>query len=54
MVSPFIPMKAQTIWSLLGMEGNVAALEWSAVVQPEVSGRTVRPPEVLFPKPAAV
>jgi methionyl-tRNA synthetase len=54
MASPFIPGKAQTVWAMLGLEGQVGALEWSAVEQPQVSGRTVRPPEVLFPKPATV
>jgi methionyl-tRNA synthetase len=54
MAGPFLPGKAQAIWDLLGMDGEVGALEWSRVQQPEVSGRLVRPPEVLFPKPAAV
>ena len=54
MASPFIPGKAQAVWTMLGLEGQVGALAWSAVEQPRVSGRTVRPPEVLFPKPATV
>jgi methionyl-tRNA synthetase len=54
MASPFIPGKAQAIWAMLGLEGQVGAQEWSVVEQPGVSGRTVRPPEVLFPKPATV
>ena len=54
LASPFIPGKAQSIWELLGMEGQVAALEWSLIEQPQISGRIVRSPEVLFPKPAAV
>jgi methionyl-tRNA synthetase len=54
MVSPFIPGKAQAIWSVLGLDGAVGSLVWSDVEQPAVAGRTVRPPEVLFPKPATV
>jgi methionyl-tRNA synthetase len=54
MVSPFTPGKAQTIWTMLGLEGDVGSQQWSEVAQPKVSGRTVRPPEVLFPKPATV
>jgi methionyl-tRNA synthetase len=54
MTSPFIPGKAQAVWTMLGLEGHVGALAWSAVEQPRVSGRTVRPPEVLFPKPVTV
>ena len=54
MASPFIPGKAQAVWTMLGLEGQVGALEWSSVERPQVSGRTVRPPEVLFPKPATV
>ena len=54
MTSPIIPGKAQTLWELLGMEGEVAAAAWAGVEQPQIAGRTVRSPEVLFPKPAKV
>jgi methionyl-tRNA synthetase len=54
MTSPFIPGKAQTLWQLLGMEGEVAAGPWAGAEQPQIAGRTVRSPEVLFPKPAKV
>jgi methionyl-tRNA synthetase len=54
MAGPFIPGKAQNIWELLGMEGQVAALAWSALDHPGIYGRRVRSPEVLFPKPAIV
>jgi methionyl-tRNA synthetase len=54
MASPFIPGKAQSVWTMLGLEGEVGSQTWSVVEQPSVSGRTVRPPEVLFPKPATV
>jgi methionyl-tRNA synthetase len=54
MSSPFIPGKAQALWQLLGMDGEVAAARWSAAEQPQIAGRRVRSPEVLFPKPANV
>jgi methionyl-tRNA synthetase len=54
MAGPFIPGKAQAIWIMLGLEGNVGSQKWSVIEQPELSGRTVRSPEVLFPKPATV
>jgi methionyl-tRNA synthetase len=50
MSSPFVPGKAQAIWTMLGFDGEVGSQEWSQVEQPRVSGHTVRPPEVLFPK----
>jgi methionyl-tRNA synthetase len=53
MGSPFIPAKAQAVWTLLGQEGQVGSREWTELGEPLVSGRTVRP-EVLFPKPATV
>jgi methionyl-tRNA synthetase len=54
MASPFIPGKAQKIWAMLGLEGEVASLEWSALERQSIAGRTVRSPEVLFPKLATV
>jgi methionyl-tRNA synthetase len=54
MASPFIPGKAQAIWTMLGLDGDVGSQKWSVIEQPELSGRTVRSPEVLFPKPATV
>jgi methionyl-tRNA synthetase len=54
MASPFIPGKAQSIWAMLGLEGEMASLEWSALEQRSIAGRRVRSPEVLFPKLAAV
>jgi methionyl-tRNA synthetase len=54
MASPFIPGKAQSIWAMLGLEGDVASLEWAALERRSIAGRTVRSPEVLFPKLAAV
>jgi methionyl-tRNA synthetase len=54
MSSPFIPSKAQTLWEMLGLEGEVAAATWSAAEEPRVGGRSVSRAEVLFPKPASV
>jgi methionyl-tRNA synthetase len=54
MVSPYTPEKAQALWQMLGMEGELAGGKLSFAEQPAIAGRTVRPPEVLFPKPATV
>jgi methionyl-tRNA synthetase len=54
MTAPFIPAKSQALWTFLGMEGEVGRANWTLAEQPVVAGHTVRPPEVLFPKPAAV
>jgi methionyl-tRNA synthetase len=53
LTSPFIPGKAQALWSLLGMDGEVSRADWSNAEEPPVAGRIVRSPEVLFPKLAA-
>jgi methionyl-tRNA synthetase len=54
MSSPFVPGKAQDVWRLLGLEGQVASQNWPAIEHPQVIGSSVRPPEVLFPKAATV
>jgi methionyl-tRNA synthetase len=54
LVSPFIPGKAQQLWEMLGMDGQVSRAGWSAAEQPEVQGRQIRRTEVMFPKPASV
>ncbi|HET6778163.1 MAG TPA: methionine--tRNA ligase [Gemmatimonadales bacterium] len=54
MTSPFIPGKAQALWSDLGMEGKVADTTWNAAEHPRLDGRKTRRASVLFPKPAAV
>jgi methionyl-tRNA synthetase len=54
MACPFIPAKAQSLWQMLGMPGEVAAAPWSLAERPAVAGGAVSPPEVLFPKPASV
>jgi methionyl-tRNA synthetase len=54
MISPFTPTKAQALWEMLGLEGEVAGAAWSVAEAPPVSGRKISRSEVLFPKPAAV
>jgi methionyl-tRNA synthetase len=54
MTSPFLPSKAQALWEMLGLDGEVADTKWSAAEQPPIAGRTVSRAEVLFPKPARV
>jgi methionyl-tRNA synthetase len=54
LVSPFIPGKAQQLWEMLGLEGSVATVSWSAAEEPRVAGRKVSRADVLFPKPATV
>jgi methionyl-tRNA synthetase len=54
LTSPFIPVKAQTLWQMLGSDGAVASTSWSTAAEPPVSGRIVSRAEVLFPKPASV
>jgi len=54
LASPFIPGKAQSLWELVGQDGQVAGASFAAVEQPAVEGRPVQRSEVLFPKPAKV
>jgi methionyl-tRNA synthetase len=54
LTSPFIPGKAQALWSMLGLEGNVANAAWRSAEDPEVRGTKIRRSEVLFPKPVSV
>lgn len=54
LASPFIPVKAQQLWRMLGLSGAVADAGWSAAEQPEVEGRQTERADVLFPKPASV
>jgi len=54
LASPFIPGKAQSLWELVGQDGQVAGSSFAAVERPAVEGRPVQRSEVLFPKPAKV
>jgi methionyl-tRNA synthetase len=54
MTSPFTPGKAQTLWEMLGLEGEAASASWADAEDPPVAGRRIKRAEVLFPKPASV
>jgi methionyl-tRNA synthetase len=54
LTSPFIPAKAQALWSMLGLDGNVADASWRSAEEPLVAGRKIQRSEVLFPKPVSV
>jgi methionyl-tRNA synthetase len=54
LASPFMPTKAQTLWEMLGMDGQVAEAAPESVEQLQVSGRKIQRAEVLFPKPLSV
>lgn len=49
MAEPFMPEKAQALWSSLGWEGAPGAA-WALAETPVMGGRVVRKPENLFPK----
>ena len=53
LAAPFMPEKAEQIWRLLGGD-SFERLAWSALESPEIQGRRVEKPPVLFPKPVAV
>jgi len=50
MASPFMPAKAQALWSALGQAGSPEKA-WRLALQPEIAGVRVAKPENLFPKP---
>jgi methionyl-tRNA synthetase len=52
LIAPFMPDKAQALWSALGSEGEVHGSSWSALADPPVVGRRTEKAEILFPKPA--
>ena len=54
LAAPFMPEKAAQIWRLLGGDTPFERLAWSALESPEIQGRRVEKPPVLFPKPAPV
>jgi methionyl-tRNA synthetase len=51
MASPFIPAKAQALWTALGQPGSPER-EWRLALQPDLAGVRVAKPDNLFPKPA--
>ena len=52
LTSPFMPGKAEELWSHLGQPGQAAAIQWRLLGAPPVDGTTATKPEGLFPKPA--
>ena len=54
LAAPFMPEKAAQIWRLLGNEPPFERLAWSDLDAPQLQGRRVEKPPVLFPKPAPV
>ncbi len=51
MASPFMPAKAQALWTALGQPGSPER-EWRLALQPDLAGVRVAKPDNLFPKPA--
>lgn len=51
MASPFMPAKAQSLWTALGQD-QTAEAAWSLAQRPRMGGAHVLKPENLFPKPA--
>ncbi len=49
---PFVPTTAQAIWSLLGTGTSLDGVRLDALEAPQVEGRRVAKPPVLFPKTA--
>ena len=54
MTSPFIPLKAQVLWTALGQPGEVSRAAWTRAVTPAAAGARTQKPDGLFPKPAEV
>ena len=52
--APFMPLKAQTLWQDLGMDGKVAGSAWEVARRPQMEGRRTKKGAALFPKPATV
>ena len=52
MASPFMPAKAQDLWSALGQSGAPDGHDaWKSAESPDVSGARIVKPDNLFPKP---
>jgi methionyl-tRNA synthetase len=50
LIGPFMPGKAQELWDVLGQNARLDTA-WSGAEHPDVTNRTVRKPEGMFPKP---
>ncbi|WP_434480004.1 methionine--tRNA ligase [Gemmatimonas sp.] len=53
LLSPFMPTKAQQVWSQLGAPGAVADQRMDGLAMLDVTGWTVTKGDPLFPRPAA-
>jgi methionyl-tRNA synthetase len=51
MLSPFVPAKAQELWSQLGAPGRIEDQRFDTLMQLDATGWKVRKGEPLFPKP---
>lgn len=53
LAAPYLPGKAAEVWEALGGLGSIDATAWKQVDLAPVTGRLVRRPAILFPKPAS-
>ncbi|HEY9384515.1 MAG TPA: methionine--tRNA ligase [Gemmatimonadales bacterium] len=51
LAEPFLPEKAQLLWSALGRQGTPAGPGWETLAHPPVAGDRTTRVAVLFPKP---
>jgi methionyl-tRNA synthetase len=52
MVAPFMPGKAQELWTALGQTGEISSAGWGRALEPGIEGAVTRKPDGLFPRPA--
>jgi len=53
LAAPFIPMKAEEMWSSLGADRSLASIRLADVARLSAAGWKVSKPPPLFPKPDA-
>src|SRR5205814_616527 len=51
LIHPFIPAKAELVWTVLGLGGTAADARWGALERPHTAGARVGKLAPLFPKP---
>ncbi len=51
LLAPFMPEKAEVLWTALGRSEPLRTIGWSTLLEPEQEGNLVTRPPVLFPKP---
>jgi methionyl-tRNA synthetase len=52
MAAPLVPGTARTVWDALGAGTAFDGLRWEVATAPQLAGRRVTKPPILFPKPA--